>query len=378
MATGEICARFRLPDKKLGVLVHGAGWVSGPHIKAFMHNPNTRVVAISSRKRASAQARADEAGLKDVKIYDDFDKALKNPDVDIVSICTPQHIHLENVVAAAKAGKHMVIEKPVANSLADIKKERDAVRKAKVRTVVSFVLRWNPLFENIKHMIAEGSLGNVYDVECDYQHHYGSFYKSYVETGTAELGVSAFLVGGCHALDAIRWFAGHKEFEAADPVEVFGYKGGWRKGKPIQYNPYEFRWERNVGKPLGYDDFEVAMVKFSNGAFGKTAVHFGSVMPYMFPIQIFGDRGTIKDNRVWSPTAFPGARDWVSIPTVMPDSADVKHHPFQGEMDHFIDCILQGKESHCNLEDAVKTHEIIFGVMKSYQTGKPVRLPLLS
>jgi predicted dehydrogenase len=367
-----------LPEKKLGVLVHGAGWVSGPHIKAFTHNPHTRVVAVSSRKLSSAKARAEEAGLSDVKVYDDFDKALENPDVDVVSICTPQHVHVENVVAAAKAGKHMVIEKPVANTLSEMKEERDAVRRAKVRTVVSFVLRWNPLFETIKSMVANGGVGNVYAVEADYQHHMGSYYRSYIDTGTSERGVSAFHVGGCHALDAMRWFAGQKEFEAADPVEVFGYKGGWRKGKSVQYNPYEFRWEESEAGPLEYDDMEIVMVRLSNGTIGKTAVHFGSVMPYQFPISIFGDRGTIKDNRVWSPKMFPGAREWVTIPTVMPDSADVKHHPFQGEIDHFVDCVLEERESHCNLEDAVKTHEIFFGAEQSYKTGKPVRLPLLS
>lgn len=367
-----------MADKKLGVLIHGAGWVSGPYVKAFTNNPHTRVVGISSRKLASAQARANDAGLKDVKTYDDFDKALANPDVDIVAICTPQQVHVDNVIAAARAGKHMIIEKPVANTLADVKRERDAVRKAKVKTVVSFVLRWNPLFETIKSMIADGALGNVYAVETDYQHHMGSYYHSYVDTRTATLGVSALHVGGCHALDAMRWFAGHKEFEAADPVEVFGYKGGWRKGKPIQYNPYEFRWEKPAEGPLQYDDLEIVLVKFANGAIGKTAVHFGSVMPYQFPISIFGDRGTVKNNLVWSPKKFKGARGWVTIPSIMPDSADVKHHPFQGEMDHFVDCILEGRESHCNLEDAVKTHEIIFGAEQSYKTGKPVRLPLLS
>ncbi len=360
------------------MLVHGAGWVSGPHIKAFSRNPNTQVVAISSRKLSSAKARAQEAGLTGVRFYDDFDTALQDPRVEVVSICTPQHVHLENVVAAAKAGKHMLIEKPVANSLSEMRRERDAVRKAGVRTVVSFVLRWNPLFETIKSMIANGAVGDVYAVETDYQHHMGSYYKSYADTRTAALGVSAFLVGGCHALDAMRWFAGHGEFEAADPVEVFAYKGGWRKGKSVQYNPYEFRWEKSDSGPLQYDDLEMVMVKFKSGAIGKTAVHVGSVIPYQFPISIFGDKGTIKDNRVWSPVRFPGARDWVTIPTVMPESADVKHHPFQGEIDHFVECILSGKESHCNLEDAVKTHEIAFAALQCYRTGRPVKLPLLS
>jgi predicted dehydrogenase len=76
---------------KYGVLVHGAGWVSGQHVAAFSRNPHTEVVAISSRKLASARARADEAGLTDVGIYDDYETALKHDGVDIVSICTPAH-----------------------------------------------------------------------------------------------------------------------------------------------------------------------------------------------------------------------------------------------------------------------------------------------
>jgi predicted dehydrogenase len=360
---------------RLGVLVHGAGWVSTQHIKAFSNNPHTKVVAVSSRKLSSAKARAEEAGLKDVATYSDYQKALEHEGVDIVCVCTPAHVHPENTIRAARAGKHIVIEKAVANTLPELRRMREAVRKAKVRTVVSFVLRWNPLFETVKAMIADGTIGRPYYVDADYQHHIGSYYKSWVDVRTLRRGGNSFLVGGCHAIDAMRWFAAKGEFEAGNPTQVFAYRGGWRKGKSVQYNPYQFRWEKSPG-PLEYDDFEVAMVKFDNGAIGKTAVHFGSVMPYVFPFSIFGDRGTIKDNRVWSPKKFPGAKDWVTIPSVMPDSADVKHHPFQGQMDHFVDCILSNKESHCNLEDAAKTHEIIFGAQESYKKGRPIRLPL--
>jgi predicted dehydrogenase len=363
-----------MPDK-LGVLVHGAGWVSTQHIKAFSNNPNTKVVAVSSRKLASAKARGQEAGLKDAAYYDDFAKALENKDVDIVCICTPQHVHPDDTIAAAKAGKHIVIEKPVANTLKDMRRMQKAVSKAKTKTIVSFVLRWNPLFETLKKMIADNALGKQYYVEADYLHHVGSFYKGFVDWRTASRGVSPFLVGGCHAVDAVRWFSAKGEFQAATPKEVFAYKGGWRKGKSIQYNPYAFRWEKSSMGPLQYDDLEVALIKFDNGVIGKVSVHFGAIIPYIFPFAIYGDKGTVRDNKVWS-HKFPGQHDWVTIPTTMPDSADVKHHPFQGEMDHFVECILSNKESHCNLEDAVKTHEIAFGAAQSYKTGKPIRLPL--
>jgi len=362
--------------KKLGVLVHGAGWVSTQHIKAFQNNPHTQVVAVSSRRRESAQRRADEAGLTNVGIYTDLHAALQHEGVDIVCVCTPQHLHAENTIAAAEAGKHVVIEKPIANSLDEMRAMRDAVRKARVKTVVSFVLRWNPLFETIKAMIADDAVGRVYAVEADYQHDIASWWTGYEDARKKSTGVSAFLTGGCHAIDAIRWFAGAGQYEAATPTEVFAYCGGWRKGQTVEYNYLTGRFEHGKA-PLEYEDFEVALVKFSNGVVGKVSVNYGAIMPYTFPIEIFGNKGTIKDNRVWS-HKFPGQKDWVTIPTILPDSADVTHHPFQGEMDHFVECILEDRESHCNLEDAIRTHEIAFAAQECYRTGQPVKLPLLS
>jgi len=362
-------------QKKLGVLIHGAGWVSTQHIKAFQTNPNTEVVAISSRRWESCKERAEEAGLENILLTTNFSEALKRDDVDIVSVCTPQQLHPENTIAAAEAGKHIVIEKPIANSLAEMKSMRDAVGKAKVKTIVSFVLRWNPLFQTIKRMEADDVLGDIYFVEADYQSNIASWWSGYEAARKRDTGISAFLVGGCHAVDAIRWFAEKEEYKAATPVEVFAYSGGWRKGADVEYNYYTNTWSEGM-PPLEYDGLEVALVKFDNGVLGKVSVNFDSIMPYTFPIEIFGNKGSVKDNRVWS-HKYPGQSDWVNIPTILPDSSDVTHHPFQGQMDHFVECILEDKESHCNLEDAIITHEIAFAALQCYETGKPVKLPLI-
>ena len=61
----------------------------------------------------------------------------------------------------------------------------------------------------------------------------------------------------------------------------------------------------------------------------------------------------------------------------MPDSSDVEHHPFQGQIDHFVECLRGGVESHCNLDDAIQTHEVVFAALECYKTGRPVRLPLI-
>ncbi len=363
-----------MKDGKYGVLVHGAGWVSGQHVAAFNRNPHTEVLAISSRKLASARARADEAGLKDIGLYDDLGKALKHEGVDIVSICTPGHLHCENVLAAASARKHLVIEKPVGNSLDELRRMRDAVRRAGVKTIVSFVLRWNPLFQTVKAMIADDALGKVYFVETDYEHNIAGWWSGYEDARKSSTGVSAFLTGGCHAIDALRWFAGAGEFEAAIPVEVFAYSGGWRKGVSRGFNYLSNTFEESA--PIEYDGLEIALVKFANGALGKVSVNYDCIMPYTFPVEIFGDKGTVRDNRIWS-HKFPGQTDWITIPAVLPDSADVSHHPFQAQMNHFVECLQSGRESHCNLEDAIRSHEVVFAAQECYRTGRPVRLPLL-
>ncbi len=361
-----------MAQRPLGVLIHGAGWVSGEHIKAFQHNPHTRVVAISSRRIESARRRAEEAGLQGIGLYDDLGRALRHDGVDIVSICTPQHLHCENVLQAAEAGKHLVIEKPIANSPQEMYAMRDAVRKAGVKTVVSFVLRWNPLFVTIKSLLADGALGKVYYVETDYQSHIASWWSGWEDARTKAKGVSALLVAGCHALDAARWFASTEREKAARVTEVFAWRGGWRKGGTREYNYYTGAWSDSA-PPMEYDGLEVLMLKFDNGALGKVSTNYDSIMPYNFPIEIFGDKGTIKDNRLWS-HMFPGQRGWVTIPTVLPDTAEVTHHPFQGQIDHFVDCILANRESFCNLEEAIHTHEVAFAAQQCYETGEPVHL----
>ncbi|NLH99143.1 MAG: Gfo/Idh/MocA family oxidoreductase [Chthonomonadales bacterium] len=358
--------------KNLGVLIHGAGWVSTQHIAAFEANPHTRVVAVCSRTLEGAERRIHESGLTGVAAYDRLADALRHPDVDIVSVCTPQHLHAAHTIEAARAGKHIVIEKPVANSRQDLAAMRQAVREAGVRTVVSFVLRWNPLFRTLKAMIADGALGRPYYIEADYLSHNGSWWSGWNDARTVEQGVSALLVGGCHAVDALRWFAAQGEFEAATPTEVFAVTGGYRKGLTREYNPILNTWIEGA-PPMEYDGLEVVIVRFANGALGKVTVNADCIMPYRFPLRVFGDRGTVFDNRVWS-HKYPGQTDWVELPTICPDSSDVTHHPFQAQMDHFVDCILAQRESHCSLEDAALTHEVVYAALESERTGMPVRV----
>ena len=118
-------------------------------------------------------------------------------------------------------------------------------------------------------------------------------------------------------------------------------------------------------------------MKYRNGAIGKTSVLLDGEMPYAFNIDLAGTEGTLRDNRVWSKRLFPGQTSWATVPTVMPDTADVDHHPFDAEVNSLVDAIRQDGRSDCDIADAYHTHELCLAIDQSIaEGGQPVSLPL--
>lgn len=346
-------------ESMLGIAIQGAGNVSTEHLKAYIRNPRTRVVAIGSRTLHGAAAKAREVGLEpdsgpdQVTLYDNFDALLADPRVDALSICTPAERHAQETIAAARAGKHLLIEKPVATSVEQLHAMHVAVQAAGVRTVVSFVLRWNPLVLTIKALLADGAFGRPFLVQTDYWHNVVEAGYPRARSGSRRSPVSAMVGGGCHAMDMARYLMGE------DVVQVTALT---RDVSPDHASPAN----------------TVALLQFAGGAMGKVSACTEQWMPYVFNIELFGPDGAIRGNRLFT-RKLPGLTGFVEIPTVMPDSGAVSHHPFQGEIDHFVDCILAGAESHVSLADAVNTHEACFAADRSAAAGgTPIKLPLRS
>ncbi len=337
-----------------GVGILGAGWVAGEYIKAFATNPHTEVRAIASRTKEKAQAKAAEAGV-DCTVFDNAEQLLNQKEIDIVAIATPPDCHREQAVAAAQAGKHVLLEKAMATTVEDARAIRDAISDAGVKSVVSMVLRWNPLFEIIKVQLAQGAIGSVFLGEVDYFHGIGPWYKQFAWNVKKEVGVSSLLSAGCHAVDAVRWFMG------GEIAEVSQYS---THGKGEDFTEYE------------YAPTSCTILRFADGRIGKVTSCIECVQPYVFHINLVGSQGSIRNNQVYSKQAFPGQTGWATVPTILPDSGDVTHHPFTHEVNHFLECIMEGRESHCNVADAFKTHEVCFAADQSGIEGRPVALPL--
>ncbi|MBM3494235.1 MAG: Gfo/Idh/MocA family oxidoreductase, partial [Armatimonadetes bacterium] len=231
---------------EIGVGILGAGWVSGEHIKAYLANPNARVIGIHSRTPEHAAARLQETGVDDAKVYGSYEEMLADPRLDAVSICTPPNMHPDNVIAGARAGKHMLIEKAVANDAESLRRMLSAVRAAGVRTVVSFVLHWNPEFKLIQRMLGEAAIGDIFYAEVDYWHNIGPQYKQYVWNVKKDIAGSALLSAGVHAVDAIRYFV------KDEVAEVCAYSN--------KRNP-EYEYDTNI----------VGILRFRGGAIGKVS-----------------------------------------------------------------------------------------------------------
>jgi len=357
--------------EKLGVLVQGAGWVSGEHIKSYLANPDTELVAVNSRYQSELDEKRAAYGLDCELTVDSYEKLLARDDIHVVSICTINFLHTSEAVTALEAGKHVLIEKPICISLEELRRLRDAYTRASakgVRAQAGFVARWYPLFRAIRSIVDKGLIGDIYYAASDYWHEVHGEWKT-----RPELAGSSFLMGGCHSVDAIRWYAGSgydylrdQDPElyalrngAGDVVEVHGYNVGPVHRKDFQYPPNTF-----------------AMLSFANGAVGKVGSSVECNMPYVFNLELMGNKGAVRNDEYWT-EEIAGVERFLQIPTMRPDNPDVAHHPFNEEIDHFIDCIVNKRANDADLWHAIGTHEVVFAIDESARTGKPVRLPVL-
>jgi len=327
----------------------GPGWVAEAYVNAFRKRDDVRVTHIVGRNKARAAQFAEAHGI-DCAVHDRLQEAVKDKSLDIVGVFTRHDLHARQTLIAAKAKKHIIIEKPVCLSLKELRAMQRAVKAARVKTIVGFVLRWNPLLMMIRKNIAEGNLGKIIFAETDYLH--GLVGKGYTRAWLLKRKTAgtALLVGGCHAVDAIRFLVGK------EVVEVSSYS-------------------TSRTKELDYPGTEIAMLKFADGSIGKVSVCLECNMPYVFNVEVFGTKGTFRNNQ-FAGDMLEGQTTFASVPTIMPDSADVSHHPFDGEVAHFIDCLNRNKRPLPDLEDAAKTTEICLAAELSARRGKPVKLPL--
>jgi predicted dehydrogenase len=340
--------------KKYNVGIIGYGWVAGAHIAAINSGSRAQVTAVySSRPLDSSQLTAKHGSP--ITAYQDLKKMLANPDIDVVSICSYPYDHPEQVIAAARAGKHLIIEKPLALSLKDLRAMQKAVEKARVKTCVCFEVRFSSQFLTIKSAIDRGLLGKVHYGEVDYYHGIGPWYGQFRWNTKKNAGGSSLLSAGCHALDALLLCMGGE----VDTVSSYA---------TVSKNKIFTKYE--------YPTTSVTILKFKDGRVGKCASVIDCLQPYYFHTHLVGSEGSLLDNKFHSTTLSGlNKNKWSELSMKMLDSGDVSDHPYETQFEAFFKALAEGKEMPLtSLAEAAKSHEVIFAADRSAKEGKPVKL----
>ena len=365
-------------DGKLGVAVSGIGWCAAQHITAFQKNPHVRVTWLHGRDIARARATLEkhDLSLPEARLTTRYEDLLEASDVDIVSIATPNDLHASQAIAAARAGKHIVLEKPTGLDEQELIGIRDAVRAARVRSIVSFELRYNPFLMFAHWLRASGWLGELRFARTQYLSRVTDWYPGWSWVRTRASGRSHLLAAGCHAVDALRWCSGR------EVVEVSAFHTHFTEG---------YEWPTSI----------LVNARLDGGALGHVTSSTDFMLPYNFQVELMGDRATLRQELIQSldgavdiealraANPVPGVtlvpavdglgRPAVRIECPMPGSADVSHHPFQAEMDELITCVLEGRDTSLDVFDAQKTMEVCLAADRSAERGgAPVALPLIT
>ncbi|HUR59582.1 MAG TPA: Gfo/Idh/MocA family oxidoreductase [Opitutaceae bacterium] len=339
--------------KKYNVGIIGYGWVAGAHIAAINGTSNAQVTAVySSRPQNAAELSAKHGGK--IATYTDLAQMLADPNIHIVSVCSYPHQHADQIVAAAKAGKHLIIEKPITLTVADAKRVAAAVKAAGVKTCVCFECRFSSQMQSTRAVIEQGLLGKLHYGEVDYYHGIGPWYGQWRWNTSKESGGSSLLSAGCHAMDALLLCMG-SEVESVTSQSTTS--------------------SSEIFSQYKYHTTSVSVLRFANGALGKCASVIDCFQPYYFHTHLVGSEGSLLDNKFHSNKLGVNKHKWSELSMKMLDSGDVSDHPYQSQFQAFFDSIEKGaKMPLTSLEESLKSHLVVLAADQSAREGRTVKL----
>lgn len=324
------------------------------HIKSAILNPAMELKAICDIDTERLGNLAKAYSFEPQNCYTDYKKVIERDDIDAVVVATPDTLHEEQAVAAMKAGKHVLCEKPMALSLEECKRMIQASKDTGKKLMIGQVVRYTPGAVLAKKLIEDGEIGELFYVESEYAHDYSK------AKGAGDWRVDPrrhpFIGGGCHAVDLLRWIAGN-------PYEVFAYSN------------------HKVLKSWPVDDCTVSLMKFPNDVIGKVFVSIGCKRRYTMRTVLYGDKGTIILDtllpyisifRDTLPDPIYGNVSQAAQTIEVRLDVPVNSHNIPAEMEEFADILLNDKEVLTNGIQGASTVSACIAAVQSAHTGERV------
>jgi xylose dehydrogenase (NAD/NADP) len=330
-------------DRKIRWGILGcAGIAERSFIPAVQGSGNGRLYGIAARDAGRAAEWAREHGFE--KSYRDYQALLDDPAVDAVYIPLPNHLHAEWSVRAARAGKHVLCEKPMAMNGAEVRGMAAAAGASGVLLMEAFMYKFHPQIEKTAALISEGEIGAVRSVHSSFTFFYEPDGRNY--RWSPDMGGGALYDVGCYTTSAARLVFG------AEPLSVFA---------------------RAVFHPkCGVDVSTHVLLEFPGGRFAHCDCAFDA--HFQSRLLAVGERGTLTLDR-----AFSAKHHEVEVRVVRGDAVERVHVPsanmFTLMVEHFGTSVIEKKPLRFPVRDAEMNMRTIDACFESIRTGLPVALP---
>lgn len=334
------------------IAIVGAGVWGDTHAAIYREHPHAEPVAICDMNVARAQALAEKYGI--TKVFSNVDDMLADGDFDAVSIVTPDHLHADIAVKCAEAGKHMLIEKPLATSREDVLRIVEAARKANVRVMVDLHNRWSPPFAEAKRLVDDGQLGKLRN--------------AYFRLNDVKWVATDMLPWA--ASSSILWFLGSHSFDTLQWL----FQSRVRRVYCVS--------TRGVLDDLDVhtEDTFLTTLEFENG--GIAHMENGWITPNGNPCvndikcNLTGDKGMIAIDASNHNLIQFYTEDKTIVPDVLVRNqihGRVKGFAYES-IRSFVDKLASGEPFTVSMEDAGRTSLAILAIMESAKTRMPVEV----
>ena len=310
--------------------------MGGVHLNAYANIPEAEVVGVADPSRESAASGARLAGTRP---YSSYEELVAAEDVDVVDVCLPTAFHKDLAVKAARDGKHVILEKPIARTIEDAAEILEAFSGGGSRLFVGHVVRFFPEYVAIKEKIDAGELGTIGVVRTSRRSPFLRGWNDWYADWRVSGGVLVDLV--IHDFDFLRWALGDVERVYARGV---------------------------LGREYNRLDYALVTLRFEGGAIAHVEAHWGYPGPFNYTIEVAGSRAILTAD-----STEPATLDLVGSPDEVPNLASGRS-PYERELAHFVRCIATGEESVVKPEDAYEALRISLAATESIVEGKPVTL----
>ena len=350
-------------DRKIKVGVIGVGNIAEEHINAYKKNPNVELYAFCDIDEKQLKEKGEKHGI--TRLFTDKNEMLKLEEIDAVSVCTWNSEHAPCTIAALNAGKHVLCEKPMAMNAKEACEMKEAAVKNNKLLMIGFVRRFGNDCGVLEDFIKKDYLGELYYAKATYLRRDGNPGGWFGDKSRS--GGGPLIDLGVHVIDLVRYLSGNPK-----PISVYGatfQKLFDRKGTIGA--PKYLSASASDNDICDVEDLASALIRFDNGEVLSVEAAFSlNIKEPQGTVELFGTKAGAKLNPELE--IYGVENNYQTNLSFATNTSLSFSGLFDNEINHFVDCIINGTECKSPADDGVEMMKILDAVYESARTGHEV------